>query len=92
MGRLQILLNKYSHIYNEEEAIEVEFRHRMQDRKVPKDIGYNAEQMKEYMNIYEQLDSEKINDDEAIDRLIHLMEEYYGVSYLINTETKFSLQ
>ena len=88
MGRLQILLNKYSHIYNEE-AIEVEFRHRMQDRI----LKYrNAEQMKEYMNIYEQLDSEKINEDEAIDRLIHLMEEYYGVSYLINAETKFSLQ
>ena len=66
MDRLKLLLNKYGHIYNEEEAIEVEFRHRMEGRKLPKDIGYNEEQNKRYLNIYEQLDSGKINEDEAV--------------------------
>ena len=82
MDRLRLLLNKYGHIYNEEEAIEVEFRHRMEGRKLPKDIGYNEEQNKRYLNIYEQLDSGKINEDEAVADLTILMEEYYGLEYL----------
>ena len=82
MDRLKLLLNKYAHIYNEEEAIEVEFRHRMEGRKLPKDIGYNEEQKKRYLNIYEQLDSGKINEDEAVVDLTILMEEYYGLEYL----------
>ena len=82
MDRLKLLLNKYGHIYNEEEAIEVEFRHRMEGRKLPKDIGYNEEQKKRYLNIYEQLDSGKINEDEAVADLTILMEEYYGLEYL----------
>ena len=51
MDRLKLLLNKYGHIYNEEEAIEVEFRHRMEGRKLPKYIGYYEEQNKRYLNI-----------------------------------------
>ena len=51
MDRLKLLLNKYGHIYNEEEAIEVEFRYRMEGRKLPKDIGYNEEQKKRYLKI-----------------------------------------
>ena len=82
MDRLKLLLNKYGHIYNEEEAIEVEFRHRMEGRKLPKDIGYNEEQNKRYLNIYKQLDSGKINEDEAVADLTILMEEYYGLEYL----------
>ena len=82
MQRLQLLLNKHSHIYNEEEAIEVEFRHRMEFRKLPKDIGYNQEQMNTYLKIYEELDSGIINDKEAINNLIILMEGYYGLEYL----------
>ena len=82
MDRLKLLINKYGHIYNEEEAIEVEFRHRMEGRKLPKDIGYNEEQNKRYLNIYEQLDSGKINEDEAVADLTILMEEYYGLDYL----------
>ena len=39
--------------------------------------------MKEYIDIYEQLDSDKISEDEAIDRLTHLMEEYYAIEYLV---------
>ena len=77
-----LLLNKYGHIYNEEEAIEVEFRHRMKGRKLPKDIGYNEEQSKRYLNIYEQLDSGKINEEKAVADLTILMEEYYGLEYL----------
>ena len=82
MDRLKLLLNKYGHIYNEEEAIEVEFRYRMEGRKLPKDIGYNDEQNKRYLHIYEQLDSGKINEEMAIADLTILMEEYYGLEYL----------
>ena len=82
MDRLKLLLNKYGHIYNEEEAIEVEFRHRMEGRKLPKDIGYNEEQNKRYLNIYEQLNSGKISEEEAIVDLTILMEEYYGLEYI----------
>ena len=82
MDRLKFLLNKYGHIYNEEEAIEVEFRHRMEGRKLPKDIGYNADQNKRYLKIYEQLDSGKINEGKAVADLTILMEEYYGLKYI----------
>ena len=60
MERLRYLLNKFGHIYNEEEAIEVQFRHIMLDKKVPKDIGYDEEQKDEYIGIYEELNSKII--------------------------------
>ena len=78
MERLRYLLNKFGHIYNEEEAIEVQFRHIMHDRKVPKDIGYNEEQKDEYIGIYEELNSKIITETEAIKKLTYLMERYYG--------------
>jgi len=76
--RLRYLLNKFGHIYNEEEAIEVQFRHIMLDKKVPKDIGYNEEQKDEYIGIYEELNSKIITETEAIKKLTYLMEKYYG--------------
>ena len=54
----------------------------MEGRKLPKDIGYNADQNKRYLKIYEQLDSGKINEGEAIADLTILMEEYYGLEYI----------
>tara|TARA_A100001011_G_scaffold352610_1_gene393500 strand:- start:62 stop:340 length:279 start_codon:yes stop_codon:yes gene_type:complete len=92
MERLRSLLNKYGHIYDEEEAIEVTFRHRMRNRKVPKDIGYNEKQNREYLNIYEELDSGNITESEALDRLTMLMEEYYGIEDIFKSQSKFSLQ
>jgi len=75
------LVNKYHHIYLEEEAIEVEFRFKTNDNKLPKDIGYSEEQQKTYYNIYKDLDDGKFNEDEAISKLINLMEIYYQVNY-----------
>ena len=82
MSRLEELARKHLHIYHEEEAIETEFRHRIEGRKLPKDIGYNEEQNERYLNIYEQLDSGTINEKQAIGDLIILMEEYYGLEYI----------
>ena len=92
MERLRSLLNKYGHIYDEEEAIEVTFRHRIRNRKAPKDIGYNEKQKREYLNIYEELDSGNITEGEALDRLTMLMEEYYGIEDIFKSQSKFSLQ
>ena len=76
------LVNKYHHIYLEEEAIEAEFRFKTNESKIPKDIGYNEEQQKVYYKIYKDLDEGKINESQAISKLIYLMEIYYEVKYL----------
>ena len=82
MPTITDLVKKFHHIYLEEEAIEAEFRFKTKDSKIPKDIGYNDEQQSVYYDIYKDLDNGKINESQAISRLINLMEIYYEVKYL----------
>ena len=82
MQSITDLINKHHHIYLEEEAIEAEFRFKTKDSKIPKDIGYNKEEQKVYYDIYKDLDDGKIDDNQAISKLVNLMEKYYEVKYL----------
>ena len=59
-----------------------EFQFKTKDSKIPKDIGFNEKQQKIYYEIYKDLDEVKINDSQAISKLIKLLEIYYEVKYI----------
>ncbi len=79
--KLQELVLKHNHVFNEEEAVEVEFRHLSKGNKLPKTIGFNEDQKKKQFSIYQKLDNGEIDESEAIIDLIILMEEYYTMRY-----------
>ena len=58
------------------------FQFKTKDSKIPKDIGFVEKQQKIYYEIYKDLDEVKINDSQAISKLIKLLEIYYEVKYI----------
>ena len=58
------------------------FQFKTKDSKIPKDIGFNEKQQKIYYEIYKDLDEVKINESQAISKLIKLLEIYYEVKYI----------
>ena len=76
---MKILVNKHNYVFNEEEAIEVELRFLSKIKKLPIAIGYNERQKKTQFEIYQNLDCRKLNEEQAVNQLKILMEEYYGM-------------
>ncbi len=84
MTRINDLVMKHHSIYLEEERREAVFRHNVIKRKLPKDIGYDDKLKERYLNAYEDLDVGLINQDQAIEILTSIMEDYYEIKYPIS--------
>ena len=81
MARINDLVLKYHSLYLEEERREAVFRLNDNEDKLPKDIGYDEKLEARYLQVYEDLDANKINKEQALEILTKIMEDYYGIKY-----------
>jgi len=86
MTRINDLVIKHHSIYLEEERREVVFRHNIIERKMPKDIGFDDKLKARYLKAYEDLDAGVTNQNQVLEILTSIMEDYYGIKYPLSNE------